>query len=52
MAFEIVSGRKASWCMHADAPKRLWDASQAAKRVVRFTQVKTFNNAFAHNEEM
>ena len=28
--------------MHADARKLLWDARQAAERVVRFTQGKTF----------
>ena len=30
--------------MHADTRKLLWDARQAAERVVRFTQSKTFDD--------
>lgn len=30
--------------MHADAPKLLWDASQAAQRIARFTEGKTWSD--------
>lgn len=33
--------------MHADARKLLWDAMQAADRVVRFTRGKTFDDYLA-----
>lgn len=36
--------RNGASCMHADAPKLLWDARQAAERIARFTQGKTWDD--------